>query len=116
MNIDLDHYTIEELSYLNKLVVAKIKFLQKQQQLEAAAKFKIGDIVSFMDTDNQEQEAMITHVAPKKIRIMSLKDKIAWTISPSLLTLRRKGDKADLFKLFDSAQKSELLKKDDSSL
>jgi hypothetical protein len=95
-----------QLILLNKQVIAKIKFLQKRQQLEAAAKFKIGDIVSFLDPENQETDAMVTHIAPKKIRIMNLKDKTTWTISPSLLTLQRSGDKADLFKLFDGGPKT----------
>jgi len=109
MNIDLDISTVEELILLNKQVIAKIKFLQKQHQLESAARFKIGDIVSFLDKDNQETDAMVTHIAPKKIRIMTLKDKTTWTISPSLLTLQRSGDKADLFKLFDDGPKTRKL-------
>ena len=41
-NIDIDLYTIEELLILNKQIVAKVKFLQKQKQLEAAAKFNMS--------------------------------------------------------------------------
>lgn len=101
-NIDLDVYTMEELILLNKRVVAKVKFLQQRQQLEAAAKFKMCDIVSFLDKENLEQEALISHISPKKISIITLKDNMPWTISPSLLTFKRSGDKADLLKLFDS--------------
>ena len=105
MNIDLDIYTVEELITLNKLVVDKIKSLQKQKQIEASTKFKMLDIVSFIDNNNNEQEAMITSINSKKISIISLKDKVPWSISPSLLTLQRKGDKADLFNLFDGGEK-----------
>lgn len=65
-NIDIDLYTIEELMTLNKQVVNRINFLQKQSQLETAAKFSIGDIVSFIDENDNKQEAMVTHINPKK--------------------------------------------------
>lgn len=105
-NIDINVYTIEELMALNKQVVNRIKFLQKQSQLETAAKFSIGDIVSFVDEDDNKQEAMVTHINPKKIRAITLKKQVTWTISPNLLTLERKGKKADLLKLFDTGIKT----------
>ena len=105
-NIDINVYTIEELMALNKKVVNRIKFLQKQSQLETAAKFSIGNIVSFIDEDGNKQEAMVTHINPKKIRAITLKKQVTWTISPNLLTLERKGEKADLLKLFDTGIKT----------
>ena len=106
-NIDINVYTIEELMTLNKQVVNRIKFLQKQSQLETAAKFSIGNIVSFIDEDGNKQEAMVTHINPKKIRAITLKKQVTWTISPNLLTLERKGEKADLLKLFDVGIKTQ---------
>ena len=106
-NFDIDLYTIEELMTLNKHVVNRIKFLQKQSQLETSAKFSIGDIVSFIDEDGNKQEAMVTYINPKKIRAVTLKKQVTWTIPPNLLTLERKGEKADLLKLFDVGIKTQ---------
>ncbi|MDQ5883799.1 MAG: hypothetical protein QG556_136 [Pseudomonadota bacterium] len=75
-NFDIDLYTIEELMALNKQAVNRIKFLQKQSQLETSAKFSIGDIVSFIDKDDNKQEAMVMHINPKKIRAITLEKQI----------------------------------------
>ncbi len=49
---------------------------------------------------------MVTHINPKKIRAITLKKQVTWTISPNLLTLERKGEKADLLKFFDAGIKT----------
>jgi len=99
-NIDLELYTIEELMDLNKQVIDRIKFLQKQALLENAVKFSIGDIVSFIDADSNKQEAMVTHITQKKIRVITMKKLVTWTIPSTQLTLERKGEKSDILKLF----------------
>lgn len=98
---------MDELLDLNKQVINRIKFLQKQSQLETAAKFKIGDIVSFTDDDNHKQKAIVMRISSKTIKVITLKKHDAWNISPTLLTLERKGEKADLLKLFDVAMNTE---------
>ena len=101
-NFDIDLYTIEELVILNKQIVAQVKFLQRKKQLEAAAKFKIGDIVTFLDQEDNVQEGLVTHITPKKLNLTTITEPfVDWTIAPSLATNRRNGGKTDLFKLFD---------------
>ena len=106
-NFDIDLYTIEELVIINKQIVAQVKFLQRKKQLEAAAKFKIGDIVTFLDKEDNMQEGLVTHITPKKLNLTTLTEPfVDWTIAPSLATLKRNGEKADLFKLFDIRAKT----------
>lgn len=98
MDFNLDTFTLEELKEIYREVGKRIKVLSYKAQMDAACKFHIGDIVSFTNKDGEEQESIVTTIKPSLIKVMTLKDKISWKISPSMLTLVSKGTAQDLFK------------------
>ena len=76
-------YSIEELVIVNKLIVERIKHLQKTNTLFEMAKFRIGDIVSFKAHD-QFISGRIIKFNQKTISILS-DDHVQWNVSPKLL-------------------------------
>ena len=75
--------SIEELLVINKIVVGRIKHLQKATALVEMAKFNIGDIVSFNHGD-QLITGTIIKFNQKTVSILT-DDDSQWNVSPALL-------------------------------
>lgn len=98
--INLDDLSMDQLIDLNKRVVRRLKDLNTQQQTQAAAQFRIGDIVSFLDTDHKKVVGFIVSIQKTKINILSETGN-KWSVSPVLLSPEEKPSKA-LLKLLES--------------
>ena len=100
-SINIDILSMDELLELNKRVISRMKELNSQKQATAALKFRMGDIVSFVKTDdNVKVVGLILSVRATKITILTETGK-QWTVSPSLLSPEEKPSKK-LLKLLDS--------------
>ena len=99
--INIDSLSVDELVDLNKRVVSRIKELNLQKQAQAALKFRMGDIVSFVKTDdNVKIVGLVLSTKKTKITILTENGK-QWTVSPALLSPEEKPSKK-LLKLLDS--------------
>jgi hypothetical protein len=75
--------SIKELIAVNKVVVERIKFLQRSGALIEMEKFQIGEIVSFHG-NNQFITGRIIKFNQKTISIVT-QDNQQWNVSPHLL-------------------------------
>ena len=93
--------SMDELVDLNKRVISRMKELNSQTQAKAALKFRMGDIVSFVKTDdNAKIIGFIISIQKTKISILT-ETGSQWTVSPAFLTPEEKPSKK-LLKLLDS--------------
>ena len=92
MSINIDQLNIEELIDLNKQVVIRIKELQAQAEINAAAQFRIGDIVSFTSQEEKKIIGFITAIKKNKIKVFTEENQI-WTLLPSILIPKAKPSK-----------------------
>jgi uncharacterized protein YkvS len=76
--------TVDELIFLNRKIVERIKFMQKARAMTTMQKFNIGDLVSFKDGD----ETVIGKVVRFNQRTVSLitDTRVRWNVAPALLT------------------------------
>jgi hypothetical protein len=79
----IKNYSIEELVIVNKMIVERIKHLQKTNTLFEMAKFRIGDVVSFKAHD-KFISGRIIKFNQKTISILS-DDNVLWNVSPKVL-------------------------------
>jgi len=79
----VDHLTEKELMIANKLIVDKLKFLQKSKSLQAMSNFCIGDTVYF-EKDYEMVTGIITKLNQKTVSIET-EDGIGWNVAPSFL-------------------------------
>lgn len=101
MSINIENLSIEELVGLNKKIISRMKELNSQKQAKAALKFRMGDIVSFVKTDDNVKEVgLILSIRKTRITILTENGK-QWTVSPALLSSEEKPSKK-LLKLLDS--------------
>ena len=77
-DIFMEDLSIDELFFINKIVVDRIKYLQKATALFDMAKFRVGEIVSFNNGSkfikfNQKTVSLVTD------------DNEQWNVAPRLL-------------------------------
>jgi rRNA maturation protein Rpf1 len=82
----IENFSIDELIIVNKIVVEKIKHLQKASALFEMAKFRIGDVVSFRN-DKRLITGTIYKFNQKTITIIT-EDEGEWNVSPRILMKR----------------------------
>lgn len=92
MSINIDQLNIEELIDLNKQVVIRIKELQAQAEINAAAQFRIGDIVSFSSKDDKKIVGFIMAIQKYKVKVFTDENQL-WTLPPSALIPKAKPSK-----------------------
>ena len=91
--ININALSMDELLDLNKRIVSRLKEINAQEQAKAASQFRMGDIVSFVKTDdNIKVTGFILSIRKTKISILSETMK-KWTVSPALLSLEQKPSK-----------------------
>jgi hypothetical protein len=76
----------EALYRLNELVVERIKFLDKQEQLGRMARFNVGDRVSFTTNGGTVHIAYIIKMNTKTIQVRTTTGQ-DWKVSPGALKL-----------------------------
>lgn len=86
----LRHMGEEDLLYLNRMVVERLKLLAQAQSTVQLAQFAQGDRVSFTTADGQVKHGVVMRLN-KKTASLHTDDGQPWTVSPSLL---RKGAQA----------------------
>jgi nucleoid DNA-binding protein len=101
VEINIDSLSMEELAELNKRIINRLKELNSQKQVQAASQFRIGDIVSFLKTDNNTKIiGFIISIRKTRIKIIT-ETSDTWTVSPALLRPENKPSKK-LLQLLDS--------------
>ncbi len=81
---ELPALSVEELIFLNRIVVERIKYLQKTRFLGAMTKFKIGEMVCFYSHDGNLISGKIIKFNIKTITLIT-DDNQQWNVSPQFL-------------------------------
>jgi hypothetical protein len=92
MSINIEHLSADDLMELNKKIVSRIKELKAQEQFKAAARFRMGDVVSFSDKNNVKTTGFITSIRKSTISVLTENNE-HWNVSASLLTPEEKPSK-----------------------
>lgn len=76
----------EELIYLNKLVVERIKYLRQVETTNQMAIFNLGDMVEFQDNHGTMLQARVIKINKKTLTVL-MDDKKQWNVHPVYLKL-----------------------------
>ena len=89
MDQRLDKMTLAELRELNRKVVGRIRLLNTQASMAAAAKFKVGDLVEFIDDKRGVKvKARVDRINTKSLSCHEITGfKIPWLVAPTLCKL-----------------------------
>lgn len=79
----MEGLSIEELCFINKIVVDRIKYLQKATALIDMAKFRVGETVSF-NNGSDFITGKIMKLNQKTISVMTDNNE-RWNVAPRLL-------------------------------
>ena len=79
----LHELTVHDLIYLNRIIVDRIKYLQKVNSLVEMEKFRIGETVSF-NHNGRFITGKIIKFNQKTISVLADDDR-QWNVSPQLL-------------------------------
>lgn len=85
MSINIENLSVKDLLELNKKIISRVKELKAQEQLKAAERFRMGEVVSFQSRDSGKITGIIMSMRKTKISILT-EDNEKWTVSPALLT------------------------------
>lgn len=80
----LRHMSEEDLLYLNRMVVERLKLLAQARSTVELAQFAEGDRVSFTDSDGATRQGMILRLN-KKTASLRTDDGHLWKVSPGFL-------------------------------
>ena len=81
----------EELIYLNRLIVERLKLILQEKSTHAMKRFNIGESVEFPDRDGRMKSGRIIRMNKKTATIITDAGE-QWNVSPGLL--RNKGNDA----------------------
>ncbi len=73
--------TEDELVYLNKLVVERIKYLRQVETTNQMAIFNLGDRVEFQDNHNTMLQGRVIRINKKTLTIL-MDNKKQWNVHP----------------------------------
>ena len=74
----------EELRYLNQLIVERLKLISQEKSTRSLARFTLGELVQFTDSDGRLKTGRIVRLNKKTASILT-SDGQHWKVSPSLL-------------------------------
>ncbi|NQT61228.1 MAG: hypothetical protein HQ557_19855 [Bacteroidetes bacterium] len=77
--------SVNELVYMNKIVVERAKMLRQIETFEPMTNFVIGDRVQFRDTYGTVLTARVIKMNKKTISVIT-NDNHQWNVSPGALT------------------------------
>lgn len=80
----LNQLTEKELMYLNRLIIHKVKMIRKANNLMRAARFNIGELVTFKDREGTEYFGKIIRINQKTISV-EVADGGYYKVHPSML-------------------------------
>ena len=83
----IDALSREELTALNKHIVKRCKSLDNTSRAEAMARFTPGDLVSFIDKQGSNRQAVVMRTNKKTVSLITIDDDERWNVSPEILTL-----------------------------
>ena len=75
----------EELRYLNRLIVERLKLLHQQRSTTQMQKFNIGEKVRFNDSSGTVKTGTITRLNKKTVSLVTTGGE-QWNVAPALLT------------------------------
>jgi hypothetical protein len=82
----IDSLSLEDLRYLNRLIVERINHLVRFERGMQLLKFSPGDRVRFMSSHGEEMEGTVMRVNQKTVSVSTGEADRWWRISPALLT------------------------------
>lgn len=74
-----------ELVYINRLVIERLKLLSQERSTKQMMRFNIGERVSFITPDGAMKRGIITKIN-KKTASVDTSDGGQWNVSPGLLS------------------------------
>jgi hypothetical protein len=74
----------EELRYLNRLIVGRLKLIFQDKSTHAMSRFNLGESVRFTDHDGRAKTGRIIRLNKKTASILTT-DGQNWKVAPSLL-------------------------------
>ena len=77
----------QELRYLNRLIVERLKLISQAKSTKAMARFNLGDLVEFQDNEGNQVTGRIIKLNKKTVSILTDGNQ-RWNVAPALL--RRK--------------------------
>jgi hypothetical protein len=74
----------EELRYLNRLIIERLKLISQDKSTRAMGRFNIGEMVTFEDNAGNPKEGRIVRLNKKTATILTT-DNQQWNVAPGLL-------------------------------
>jgi hypothetical protein len=74
----------EELRYLNRLIVERLKLISQEKSTRSLARFNIGEMVKFPDREGIPKTGRIIRLNKKTATVLTT-DNQQWNVSPGLL-------------------------------
>lgn len=74
----------EELLYLNRLIVERLKLISQQKSTAAMGRFNIGEMVEFEDNSGLRKTGRIVKLNKKTATIITTEGQ-HWNVAPGLL-------------------------------
>jgi hypothetical protein len=87
----IDKLGVEDLRFLNRMIVDRINFLMHIQQKAQLRQFVPGDRVRFKTPYGEEKTGTVIRVNQKTVSVSTGESEGWWKISPGLLTLEERG-------------------------
>jgi hypothetical protein len=74
----------EELRYLNRLIVERLKLITQEKSTRSLSRFNLGELVKFSDNDGRLKTGRIVRLNKKTASVLT-SDGQHWNVSPGLL-------------------------------
>lgn len=78
----------DDLLFLNRLIVERLKLISQAKSTNLMATFSIGDLVSFRASDGREVQGVVLRLNKKTVSIDS-GDGHRWNVAPGFLRLEK---------------------------
>ncbi len=85
------HLNEEDLRFLNRLIVERLKLIGQARSTVMLARFSVGDRVSFQSTSGERKAGVIVRLN-KKTASIATEDGQHWNVHPGFLTPAGPGD------------------------
>jgi len=86
----------EDLLFLNRLIVERLKLISQAKSISMMATFGIGDLVSFYASDGRKMRAVVRRLNKKTISV-DTDDGHRWKVAPGLLHLEKEAEVGVVF-------------------
>ena len=86
----------EDLLFLNRLIVERLKLISQARSTSQMAAFHIGDLVSFQTRDGREIRGVVLRLNKKTVSV-DTSDGHRWNVAPGLLRLEKAAGEGLVF-------------------